>query len=173
MAAPIRYGRFMRVSPSPWLVARAAESTTVATKPLSIQLLQFIFDSCHLTLMLLVHRALRTMSKLLLTLHSLVERQCRANQPNVCEGLRKIAQGVTRLGVDLFTVKSNVVLVFEQRLHQLSAFVAFAPAKCEILGLPETTDRKSSFGWIHMISVQQSVARAELPTNRLIGGLHP
>src|SRR5690348_1411246 len=48
ITAPIRYGRFMRVSPSPWLVAKAAESTMVATKPLSIQLVQFIAFSNRL-----------------------------------------------------------------------------------------------------------------------------
>src|SRR5689334_8028895 len=112
------------------------------------------------------------MSELLLTLHLLIERQCRANQSNVCKRLRKVAKRVARFGVDLFTIKSDVVLVIKQRLHQLPAFSTLSAAKREIFGLPKTTDCKSSFGRVGTVPVQQPVAGTKILANGLISGLH-
>jgi hypothetical protein len=118
-------------------------------------------------------RAFRPVRQLLLPFFTLHQRKRGADVTDVSERLRKIAQCLPSVSVDLFTVKTQIIAVLGERLDQITGLFGGTTSEREILGLPEAADRESAFRGQIFRAVEQPFRCTQAFAQFAVSGAHP
>lgn len=86
------------------------------------------------------------------------EVRCGVDESHVREGLREVAERISRLGIDFLRVQAKIVLVCEQLAKREMSFLQSPSAQRQVFSTPEAAYPKNAFWGIEAMTIQEGIA---------------